>query len=83
MKDFLSAHGIRLNKCPVRRHNKSGIVKRKHLTLNRILERLQLDSSSVDDDTLLSRAVFLSNVLSVSKLLSSFELAKRYTPVFL
>lgn len=80
MKLFLSAHDIELRERPVRRHNKTGVVERKNLTLKRILERLQLDKCSANDSTILARATFLSNIFSGSRLLSSFELVRGYTP---
>lgn len=58
MKSFLASHSIKLDERPVRRHNKTGVVERKHLTVKRILERLQLDTASTDDDTILARATF-------------------------
>lgn len=78
MKRFLSMHNIQLCERPVRRQNKSGVVERKHLTLKRILERLQfaetpakLEEPSVHA-LLLNKATFLSNMFSGGRLLRSF-----------
>lgn len=83
MKKFLSNHQIKLEERPVRRHNKTGVVERKHLTLKRVLERLKTDEEGIEDPTLLARATFFCNVFSGSRLLSSFELVRGYTPAIL
>lgn len=83
MRRFLTSHNIRLNERPVRRHNKTGIVERKNLSVKRILQRLQLYKSSSVDATIIARATFFSNAFSGSKTLSSFELALGYTPSIL
>lgn len=80
---FLESRNIGMKARPVRRHNKLGIVERKHATIKRILERLQLDKSETSDSILLSRAVFFSNCFCGSHLLSSFQLAKGYAPSLL
>lgn len=83
MKIFLTTHNIKLNERPIRRHNKTGIVERNHRTVKSIQEQLQNDTLRSNDATLLSRATFLSIIFSVSKTLSSFELAKGYKPALL
>lgn len=83
MRSFLDDHSIALNERPVRRHNKSGVVERKNLTLKRIPEKLQFGENTPTDTVLLSRATFLSNVFSGSRSLSSFELVRGYTPAVL
>lgn len=72
-----------LNGSPVRRHNKTGIVEIKNLNIKRVLNRLQLDSSTADGLKLLTRAKLLSKVFSGSKLLRSFELMNGYTSALL
>lgn len=79
MRRFLTSHNIYLDERPVRRHNKSGTVERNHLTIKRVLERIQFDESSATDAALMARATFLSNVFSGSRKLSSFEIVKGYT----
>lgn len=81
--DFLKSRGINLRPRPVRRHNKMGIVERKHATVKRILERLQSDESEATDGVVLSRAVFFSNCFCGNHLLSSFQQAKGYAPSLL
>ena len=76
MHSFLLAHGIERKPRPVRRHNKTVIVESKNRTLKSVLERIQFDSSTTDDATLLARATFFSNVFSGSATLRSFERAR-------
>lgn len=64
MKRFLSAYDIELRERPVSRHNKTGVVECENLTLKRILARIQLKDSPVDDETILARATFQSNLFS-------------------
>lgn len=80
LKAFLRSHDVTFKPRPVRRHNKIGIVERKNRTLKSILERLQSDNTAQDDSTILARATFLSNLFAGSSVLSSFELARGYTP---
>lgn len=80
--------GIEFNPTPARRHNKLGVVERKNAVLRVLIQRLLLDSShasstrgvTVDHVEILSRATYLSNILLGGKLLSSFELARGFTP---
>lgn len=66
---------------PYRRHNKVGIIERKNGTIKRIIEKLQNDEGANEDAVRMAqKAIFLSNVFSGSKLLSSFELSREYTP---
>lgn len=83
LKRFLATHNVDLAERPVRRHNKTGIVERKHRTIKLVLERLQYDHSTVSDSVLLARATFLSNVFCGSSILSAFELVRGYTPALL
>ena len=80
---LFDAHSIQYKPRPSGRHNKIGIVERKNGTLKLILERLQKENTRAPDDTILSRAVFLSNYFSGSRILSSFELAHGYAPSIL
>lgn len=83
LKSFMAARHILYKPRPVRRHNKVGIAERKHGTLKRILQRLQQDRTGADDATVLSRATFMSNMFAGSHLLSSFELARGFSPCVL
>ena len=82
-RKFFGAHSIQYKPRPARRHNKTGIVERKNGTLKLILERLQKESTRASDHVILSRATFISNYFSGSRILSSFELARGYSPSIL
>lgn len=82
-RSFLDSHGATFRPRPARRHNKVGIVERKHGTLKRILEKLQFEQSSADITQLLSLATFLSNIFSGSRTMSAFELVRGYHPSIL
>lgn len=83
IRRFLNGRNIELKGRPVRRHNKTGIIERKNGVVKRILEKIQKEDSTDTDKTIFSRAVFLSNLFTGSKVLSSFELAKGYAPSIL
>lgn len=77
---FLDAHDIKFEARPSRRHNKVGIVERKNGTLKQIIRRLDADVTTADARTIVNRATFLWNLFSGSRLLSSFELVRGYSP---
>lgn len=85
LQKFLTSHNIIFNARPTgpQRHNKIGIVERKNGKIKRILERIESENTNADKETILSRAVLLSNMFSGSKILSSFELARGYSPSLL
>lgn len=80
MKKFLAARNIALADRAVLRHNKTGMIERKHRTVKLILEKLQIDSSTASNTVFLARATFLSNIFSGSSILSAFELVRGYSP---
>ena len=80
LKTFFKRHSITYKPRPAQRHNKVGIFERKNETFKRILAKLDCEQSSAPSTTIFARAVFLSNLFSGSKLLSSFELARGYLP---
>lgn len=49
IRKFLSTHYVELRERPVRRHNKTGIVERKHHTVKAIFQRLQKDTLYASD----------------------------------
>ena len=77
---FLDTHDITFKPRPARRHNKVGIVERKNGTLKEIIRRLDTDISTADAYLIAKRATFLSKMFSGSRLLSSFELVRGYSP---
>lgn len=80
---FLKQHGINYKPRPARRHNKLGAVERKNKTIKAIIHRLDCEVTNANAETIIARAVFLSNLFSGSRKLSSFQLAKGYTPSLL
>lgn len=76
---------------PARRPCKLGVLERKNSIVRTLRERLLMDSEYLDRgrdkhserEDILSRAVYLSNVLHGSLSMSSFELARGYTPALL
>lgn len=83
LQQFFIRHDTVLNERSVRRHYKTGIVKRKHLTMKTIQERLQHDTTTATDSALLLRSTFMSNSFCGSSTMSAFELARGYKPAFL
>lgn len=73
-------NNITLADRPVYRHYKTGIIERKHRTVERILERLLHESSFAPDSVLLARSIFLSNNFHGSHSISAFELVSGYMP---
>lgn len=83
MRKFLYTDQIIPSERPVRRHNKTEIITRKHRTVKRILERLQNDTSDASDTVLLARTKFLSHIFNRNSVLSAFELVHGYIPAIL
>lgn len=88
---FMSAlryFGVRFEPRPARRHNKLGIVERKNAVIRLVVQRLLKDAEYAKNAhqhiackaEVLSRATYLSNVMYGGKTMSSFEIAKGYTP---
>lgn len=70
-------HNIIFKPRPSWRHNQLGHVERKNPTIKTIIKRLDKDIHEVNASTIIARAVFLSNLFSGSRTLSSFQLTKR------
>jgi len=79
-RDLLDLHGVSFDARPARRHNKVGSVERKNSVIKLILQRLSMDCPGLTVSSLIARAVFLSNLFSGSRIASSFEQARGYTP---
>ena len=73
---------VKFNPVPSRRHNKTGTVERKNRVIKDVLEKLDGDTSTKGYRfaDLISSATFLSNVMYGNKNISSFEMARGYTP---
>ena len=80
LRSFLTAQNITYKPKPARRHNKIGIVERKNGLDKNILRKLDREISDADEHTLLSRETFFSNLFSGSKVFSSFQLVRGYSP---
>lgn len=82
---------VKFKPVPARRHNKLGVVERKDAVVRILIDRLSNDSQHAlasrriqePQHEILSRDTYLSNIHYGSKLLSSFELARGYTPLIL
>lgn len=87
-RHFCASHNVKLAPRPARRHNKIGIVESSNEAIRYFVQRLLNDREfatergrpSLSDQEIVANAAFLKNLLSGSKLISSFELAKGYTP---
>ena len=77
---LLNQHSIRWEPRPARRHNQVGVVERKNQVLKNIMLRLSLADPNMGLNSLAARANFLSNVFAGSRIASSFEMARGYTP---
>jgi len=79
-KNLLKSHDVKFEARPARRHNKVGTVERKNAVLRLILQRLLLQCPDTTVSSLIARANFLGNLFSGSKVASSFEQARGYSP---
>lgn len=68
---------------PAPRHNKVGFLEQKNGLIKTILRKISLDPSKCTLMNLVSRAIFLSNILSGNSILSSFQLVYVYQPAIL
>ena len=76
----LQSHNVKFKPRPSRCHNKTGKVERKIQTITTILDRLHDEISNAAPTTLVEPAGFLANMFSGSRILSSFELVRGYSP---
>lgn len=81
--DFLGSRDITFKLRTVRRQKKLRIEKRKHGTMDKVLERLHYERTKASDKLILSRSTFLNKVFSHIHILSSFELVKCFIPSIL
>lgn len=80
LRTYLSTHNIEFKPRRARRHDKLGIVGRNIGVVKAILGKLTDEANQISPEVLLSRVAFLSNLFSGNRLLSSFELARGYSP---
>ncbi len=85
---MLKKNGIRFEEIPAGRHNKIGIVKSGHASTRLFAQGLSKDAEyyrlnrglPISTTGILSKAMFLTNSLRGNTTLSSFELARGYSP---
>jgi len=80
LRRWMSERGARFVPLPARRHNKAGIVERKNRVVKDVLEKLDQDKGHGTFKDKLVIAQFSSNILYGSKVMSSFEMVRGYTP---
>lgn len=83
MNSFLSAHQVELQCRPSRSSHKNGKVERNNGIFKNILERLSKEKTVANEHLLVKRASFLTNMFHGSSLVSSFQLARGYSPSLL
>ena len=83
MERFLNAHSIELRPRPSRSSAKNGRIERNNGTFKLILSRLSKEHSISSPHTLVARASFLTNMFHGNATLSSFQLARGYSPSIL
>lgn len=80
LERFLNAHQIQLNPRPSRSSHKSGRVERNNGLFKAIVERLQKADGKAKAETIVARASFVTNLIRGSKVMSSYQLARGYSP---
>lgn len=78
LHSFLHIHSITIHPRPSRSYKKSGLIEHNHGEDSTILDLLQKSDYKGIRQVILARASFITNLISVSKVLSSFELARGY-----
>lgn len=82
VKDWMATRDISFIALPARTHNKAASVECKNRVVKNILERLDVDRTTMGmpfEDKLF-KAEFLLNVMYGNQVASAFEMAKGYTP---
>lgn len=83
MEEFLQLHNVVLKQRPARSSNKNGIVERQNGVFKMVMERLSNHYKTSDVDEVVARASLFTNLIIGSNILSSFQLAKGYSPSIL
>lgn len=87
-KKALKTYDISFNRRPARRHQKMGSIESSNFVLRMITEKILADedyqlkkfATKTPIEVILSKAVFVSNIMYGQKLVSPFELARGFTP---
>lgn len=80
MKQFLAGLGIALDERPSRSSHKIGIVERNNGVFKAVLDEISRKKTTAIPTAIVSRASFLTNLFKGSSVLSSFQLARGYSP---
>lgn len=83
MEEFLQLHNVILHQRPERSSNKNGIVERQNGVFNMVMERLSKHDKTSDVEEVVARSSLFTNLIKGSNVLSSFQLAKGYSPSIL
>ncbi len=83
LKNFLKSHGIITQERPSRCSSKNGKVERNNGIFKHILSRISREKTSSSPATIVARASFVTNMFHGNSTLSSFQLARGYSPSFL
>lgn len=83
MQKFLHSHSIELQARPSRSSSKNGKVERNNGLFKNILSRITKETTRASSNTLVARASFLTNMFHGNSILSSFQLARGYSPSIL
>jgi transposase InsO family protein len=77
----LKKHGIQAVPLPSRKHQKNGVIERKHREIRKYFVRLQESAGRDPNVSYLAKiATYLSNITYGNRVLSPFEQARGYTP---
>ena len=83
LKRFLKSHAIEVKERPSRSSSKNGKVERNNGLFKLILSRIARENTCSPPQTLVARASFLTNLFHGNSTLSSFQLARGYSPSLL
>lgn len=79
----MAKHNISLNPRSSRSSHKSGIFERNNGVFKSIMEKLQRADKNATPETSIARTSFLSNLTKGYKCISSFQMAKGFSPSIL
>lgn len=80
LNSFLKSHNIELEVRPSRSSHKNGKVERNNGIFKTVFIKVAAESKLTDIDILVKRASFITNLLHGNSILSSFQLARGYSP---
>lgn len=83
LRKILKSHGIDIQERPSCSSSKNGKVERNNGLFKQIFDRISHEQTTASPQTLVARASFLCNIFHGSSILSSFQLARGYSPSLL